>query len=290
MMSSAIASESTPRNAAAPIPSLPLPALLVARLRRFDLLGVLGIVAIFVAWQLVTSMHLVQPLFLPAPDEVWYFGRNNFFSSPLIQAMSLGSGGIFSSVVYTSVGVWLALVISVLIGLPLGLLAARSWKVRMFSDPLLLTVSGVPILIIAPFFMVWFGPSRTTQLLLLVVFAVPVLYIYAQRAADNLGHVYESNARVFGANRVEIIRDVYLRGTLPEVLGGMRIALAGSWGLAAIAELMGAPEGIGKLIVSFASNTNVVAIWAVVLSLAVVAVLTDLVLVLLTRFLNRWMP
>jgi ABC-type nitrate/sulfonate/bicarbonate transport system permease component len=102
--------------------------------------------------------------------------------------------------------------------------------------------------------------------------------------------VYESNARVFGASRDAVVRDVYLRGTLPEVLGGMRIALGGSWGLGAISELMGAPKGVGKMIVSFASNTNVVAIWSVVLSLAVVAVLTDFLLLLLMRFLNRWMP
>jgi ABC-type nitrate/sulfonate/bicarbonate transport system permease component len=44
------------------------------------------------------------------------------------------------------------------------------------------------------------------------------------------------------------------------------------------------------MIVSCASNTNVVAIWSVVLSLAVVAVLTDFLLLLLMRFLNRWMP
>ena len=85
--------------------------------------------------------------------------------------------------------------------------------------------------------------------------------------------MYEASARVFGAKRGEIARDVFLRGTLPEVLGGMRIALAGSWGLGAISELMGAPKGIGKMIVSFAANTDVVAIWAIVLSLAVVAVL-----------------
>jgi ABC-type nitrate/sulfonate/bicarbonate transport system permease component len=208
----------------------------------------------------------------------------------LIAAQSLGDGGIWGSLIYSCSGVWLAVLISMALGLPLGLFSARVVQLRMFSDPLLLTISGIPILIIAPFFMIWFGPARTTQLLLLVVYCTPIIYIYAQRAVDNLDPVFESNARVFGASRSQVIRDVYPRGTLPEVLGGMRIALAGSWGLGAISELMGAPKGIGKLIVSFASNTNVVAIWSVVLSLAVVAVLTDLLLVVLTRFLNRWMP
>jgi ABC-type nitrate/sulfonate/bicarbonate transport system permease component len=262
---------------------------LMSKLSGFDPLGVIGVVAIFVAWYAVTNAQMVDPLYLPALTDIWEFWRANFFSSPLIAAQSLGDNGIWGSLVYSCTGVWLGVLISVAIGLPLGLTSARLVQLRMFSDPLLLTISGIPILIIAPFFMVWFGPTRTTQLLLLVVFCTPVIYIYAQRAVNNLGSVYESNARVFGASRDEVVRDVYLRGTLPEVLGGMRIALAGSWGLGAISELMGAPKGIGKMIVSFAANTNVVAIWAIVLSLAAVAVLTDFLLVLLMRFLNRWM-
>lgn len=262
---------------------------LFAKFRAFDPLGVIGLVAIFVAWYVVTNLQLVNSLYLPALSDVWYFWKANFFSSPLIAAQSLGNNGIWGSLEYSVVGVWLSVLLAVAIGLPVGLLSARAIKVRMFSDPLLLAISGIPILVIAPFFMIWFGPARTTQLLLLILYCTPIIYIYAQRAVNNLSPVYEASARVFGAKRGEIVRDVFLRGTLPEVLGGMRIALAGSWGLGAISELMGAPKGIGKMIVSFAANTDVVAIWAIVLSLAVVAVLTDVVLVLLMRFLNRWM-
>jgi NitT/TauT family transport system permease protein len=263
---------------------------LLARFARFDPLGVLGVLAIVVAWWLVTKLRLVDPLYLPALADVWGFARTNFFSSPFIAAQSLGDGGLWESVRYSMLGVWLGVAVAVAVGLPLGLLSARAVMVRMFSDPLLLTISGIPILVLAPFFMIWFGPNRLTQVLTLIVFCTPVIYIYAQRAVHNLGTVFEQNARVFGASRERVIRDVYLRGTLPEVLGGMRIALASSWGLGAIAELMGAPQGVGKLILSFAANTNVVAIWAAVLCYAVVAVLTDVLLVLLMRFVNRWMP
>jgi ABC-type nitrate/sulfonate/bicarbonate transport system permease component len=291
-MSSTAVSEptSSTRRPGAAAPGLRAVRWSLAKIKRFDLLGVLGVVAIFVAWWLVTDLQLVDPLYLPSLADVWDFAQANFFSSPFITAQNLGDGGLWESVQYSTIGVWLSVLIAVAIGLPLGLLSSRAVKVRMFSDPLLMTISVIPILVLAPFFMIWFGPNRLTQVLMLIVFCTPIIYIYAQRAVNNLGTVYEQNARIFGASRERIIRDIYLRGTLPEVLGGMRIALAGSWGLGAIAELMGAPKGVGKLILSFAANTNVVAIWATVLSFAVVAVLTDLALVLLMRFLNRWMP
>jgi len=253
-----------------------------------DPFGLLGVAGIYGVWYLVTNMQWVQPLYLPAPQLVGDFIQRNFWESPLIQAQNLGDGGIVESLLFTANGVWLGVGASVVIGLPIGLMSARSGILRMFTDPLLLTIGGIPVLIVAPFFMVWFGVDRQAQLLLLTLFCAPVIYLFAQRAVDNMSPVYESSAQVFGASRRRVIRDVYVRGTLPEVLGGIRIALAGSWGLAAMVELMGAPQGIGKLIAGFSANTNVVGIFSVVLCLAVVACLTDLMVVLATRFVNRW--
>lgn len=282
-------SPSPVREPGAPSPGSRALVWVLSKLKSIDVFGLVGVLIIYLAWWGVTTARLVEPVFLPHPQDVMDFWKMHFLESKLIAAQSLGDNGISGSVIYSSVGVWLAVVIAVVIGLPLGLMSARSVRLRMFSDPLLLTISGIPILIMAPFFMIWFGPARTTQMLLLTIFCVPVIYIYAQRAVNNLGLVYEQNAKLFGASNDRIVRDVYLRGTLPEVMGGMRIALAGSWGLGAITELMGAPKGIGKMIISFASNTNVVAIWAVVLSFAAVAVLTDLLLVIAMKWLNRWM-
>ena len=140
---------------------------LSATFRAFDPLGVIGLVAIFVAWYVVTKLQLVNSLYLPALPDVWFFWKANFFSSPLIAAQSLGDNGIWGNLEYSVAGVWLGVLIAVAVGLPVGLLSARAIKVRMFSDPLLLAISGIPILVIAPFFMIWFGPARTTQLLLL---------------------------------------------------------------------------------------------------------------------------
>ena len=70
----------------------------------------------------------------------------------------------------------------------------------------------------------------------------------------NLDPIYEAAARTLGAKPRDILIDVYLNGTLPEVFGGIRIALAGAWGLEAISELLGAPDGMGKVISALAAD------------------------------------
>ena len=59
------------------------------------------------------------------------------------------------------------------------------------------------------------------------------------------------------------------------ILGGVRIALAGAWGLEAIAELLGSQKGIGKVVELFAGAVDVEGIFAALLVLGVVAVLFD---------------
>jgi ABC-type nitrate/sulfonate/bicarbonate transport system permease component len=83
---------------------------------------------------------------------------------------------------------------------------------------------------------------------------------------------------------------VFLIGTLPEVFGGLRIALAGAWGLEAIAELLGSTSGIGKVIQALASATDVPTIMAAVLSLAVVAVGFDALVAVVFGTITRWRP
>jgi ABC-type nitrate/sulfonate/bicarbonate transport system permease component len=91
-----------------------------------------------------------------------------------------------------------------------------------------------------------------------------------------------------GGSPKSIFRWVYLPASIPEVLGGFRIALAGAWGLAAIAELLGAQQGAGFLIKFFSSAFRLDAMVAVVVLIGAVAIIFDAVVVLVGRYLTRW--
>ena len=91
-----------------------------------------------------------------------------------------------------------------------------------------------------------------------------------------------------GASRARIVRDILIPGTVPQILGGVRIALAGAWGLEAIAELMGAQEGIGKIVEVLAGATDVEGIFAALLVLGIVAVICDALAALAIARIAAW--
>ena len=88
--------------------------------------------------------------------------------------------------------------------------------------------------------------------------------------------------------RCGLIFDVYLMGALPEVFGGIRIALAGAWGLEAFSELLGAPKGIGRVIQGMAADMDTQMMFAAIVALSVVAFAFDVAIGAVFGFVTRW--
>jgi ABC-type nitrate/sulfonate/bicarbonate transport system permease component len=251
-----------------------------------DPLGLVGVVLLLVVWQLLTY---VVPLFsLPTPWSVAARIGNDFFLAPELSSYGLPATGLWSSIVFTGTNVLVAVAVGSIVGTIGGLVTARFELVRAVLDPILLTMGTIPILVLAPFFLIWFGVGRASAVLLVVIYVAVILYVFAQRAADNLDPVYEESAYTLGATPGRIVRDVLIPGTVPQILGGVRIALAGAWGLEAIAELLGAQYGIGKIVQVLAGATDVEGIFAALLVLGLAAVIFDALAALLFSYLAAW--
>lgn len=253
---------------------------------RFDAVGLAGIVLIIAIWQALTLV--IPPMSLPPPAAVFSRVVDDFLVADQLAYYGLPDTGLLGSMLYTAGNVFIAVIVGSAFGIVLGLVTARVALIRAIVDPILNTVGTIPILVMAPFFLIWFGTSGWSALLLVTIYVIVILYLYAQRAADNLDPIYEENARTFGATTNDIIRDVLLPGTLPQILGGIRIALAGAWGLEAIAELLGAQQGIGKITDLLSSTLDFEGIFACLLLLGTVAVVADLVVFKAVAFATRW--
>ena len=252
----------------------------------FDPFGLLGMVLLIGLW--FALVPLVPRSALPTPWGVAATAVQKFFYNKTFAFYGLADVGYFSALVYTVQNVLMATIGGGIVGILAGLVTARSKLVRAVCDPIVLTLGTVPILIASPFLLLWLGTDRMSAVAMVGFYAAVTLYTYAQRAAINLNPVYESAARTYGASRGAMLRDLLLPGTLPEILGGVRIALAGAWGLEAIAELLGAQRGIGKLIESITGASDVESLFAALILLGITAVLFDVVVAFGFARLTRW--
>lgn len=251
-----------------------------------DPLGIVGLLLLVGVWYLATLT--VSRLSLPLPQDVLGRLSDELTTSYQMTSFGIQSEGYLGNLLYTAQNVVVAVAVGSILGVLIGLVSARSSVFRAALDPLVLVGGTVPVLVAAPFFLIWFGTGRVVAYLIVGAYTMFTLIVFAQRAADNLDPVFEQNARTQGADRRQVLRTVLLPAVLPEVLGGVRIALAAGWGLAAIAELLGLPAGLGKVVQAFATTTDTEAIFAAILLLGVVAAVTDVIVATLLRRAFRW--
>jgi ABC-type nitrate/sulfonate/bicarbonate transport system permease component len=225
---------------------------------------------------------------LVTPLEVGSDIRTNFLYSPRLGVFGLGKVGYGSLLLYTVGNVLTGLMTGGAIGIVIGTASARLRFLRLFVDPVVLVLGTVPVLVAAPLFLLWFGVVPFTQVLLVAFYSAVMMVLFSQRAAENIDPVYERWAMTFGAGIAVRIRHILIPGTVPEIIGGLRITLASAWGLEVFAEILGAPSGMGQAIKAFTNLNNVSGLLACVVIVAITAIVTDILLVAMARRITAW--
>jgi ABC-type nitrate/sulfonate/bicarbonate transport system permease component len=251
------------------------------------LLSVVGLALTLALWQLASEL---VGRYMPPPLPVFENMISNFSDSRRLQGLGLQAGGYLPHLMYTVWNVTLGVTIGVSIGTITGLASWRWRVVDEITDPIVTIFGTLPILVAAPFFLIWFGLVAFAQVSLVAFYATVILHLYTLRATRNVDPRYRDYALTLGASDGALFRRIMVPAALPEVVGGIRIALAAAWGLAAIAELLGAQFGVGRVIVSLTAVYDVESIMAIVLLLSAVAVLLDVLVLGGRAWATRWMP
>jgi ABC-type nitrate/sulfonate/bicarbonate transport system permease component len=212
----------------------------------------------------------------------------NFVFSPRLDVFGLGDAGYGMLTLYTLENVLIGLSAGAAIGILLGVASVFIRPLRAAIDPIVLVMGTVPVLVAAPLFLLWFGIVPFTQVLLVAFYSAVMMVLFSQKAVENLDPIYERSAMTFGATLSRRLWHVFIPGSIPEILGGLRITLASAWGLEVFAEILGAPSGIGQAIKALTNLNDVSGLLACVAIVAVVAITTDALLVLLAGRITRW--
>ena len=253
--------------------------------RWFDPLPVLGIAATIGLWYLASW---VIGRFMPPPHKVFQDAVGNLLHSDYFVGLGLPAGGFLPHVSYTATTVVIGVTLGTCLGCLSGIASARWRVVDQITDPFMSTFGTVPILVAAPFFLIWFGLVGAAQAILVTFYATVIMHIYSIQAVRNLHPRYIEYAQTLGAPSGVIFTRVILPGTVPEIFGGLRVAFAAAWGLAAIAELLGSRYGVGYAVLTFESVYDISNIVAIIIYLGVLALIMDWLIVRVRTLATRW--
>jgi ABC-type nitrate/sulfonate/bicarbonate transport system permease component len=252
----------------------------------FDPLGLAGVLIAFGCWYVASAA--MGASVLPPPHTVMANAFGNLLSSERLPGIGLPRGGYLPHILFTALNVLVGGGIGALIGITSGLFSAQNQLVAEALDPIMSLLGTIPIVIMAPFFLMWFGLSGAPQIALVALYTATVLHLFALRGARNLSPAFMDYAATLGASPMQRFLSVRLPGAMPEIFGGLRIAFAAAWGLAAVTEMLGGRFGSGRLLVALRSVYDLTGIMAVVLLLAMLAILLDGIIVAMRLYVLRW--
>lgn len=230
-----------------------------------------------IAWEASSRLGLVSELALPPLSHViaaWI---------ELIKDGDLISNGAAS--IYRAAA---GLALSILIGGVLGIAMAWYRPVNVLLAPLVEIFYPLPKSALIPVTVIWLGFGDGSKILLIFLGCMLPVTLGAFNGARASEQVLVWSARSMGASRLRMLWDVVVPGAMPELLNGVRTALALSFILLVSSELIVAQKGFGHLIGSLGANGSYDAMYAVVFTVAFLGFAADRVYLLITKRALAW--
>lgn len=251
---------------AGPLPRAPLVAPRSARWYRW--ISVASMLGVLVVWEIVSLLKLYPPLFLPSPLVV----AQTFYS---LLVEPYGGHTLLAQTGFSLARVLVAFVLSVVTGVPLGLLMGRSKTLEAVINPFMQLYRPVPPLAFIPLLIVWFGIGELPKVLLIYMGTVPIIIMDTMAGVHSVKHSAILTAESLGATRHQILRYVVLPSVLPSIFVGMRVGIGIAWTCLVAAEMIAAVSGLGWMILHSSRYLRTDAIFVGILVIGICGVLMD---------------
>jgi len=237
----------------------------------------LPLVLLAVFWEVAARLELVSSSALPPLSDVVVSWIDLIKTGELV-------GNTGASLYRAAMGLLLAIVI----GTVLGIGMAWSKPINVLLSPLVEIFYPLPKSALIPVTVIWLGFGNGSKILLIFLGCMIPVTIGAFNGARSSEQTLVWSARSMGANRFRMLWDVVLPSAMPELLNGIRTALALSFILLVSSELIVAREGLGYLIGFLGANGSYDAMYAVVLTVAFLGFAADRGYQMLMNRMLQW--
>lgn len=235
-------------------------------------------ITILIWWALTAGSSVesrfLSPQILPNPLEV----LQSFPS--LIRDRDLGTSMAYSFF-RTTIGFLLAACLAV----PLGILMGSYTRVREFFQPLSTIGGYIPIAVLVPLTLSWFGLGEKQKILFLAMASFVMLLPLVISAISQVPDVYLKTAYTLGATRYHAVMDVLVPVAMVDIYDHMCLTYGIGWGYIILAEVIDARYGLGSLIISSQRRGPYEHVYAVLIVIILISIFINFSL---TR-LGKWL-
>ncbi len=247
---------------------------------RRTITAILVFAALLAIWEALVRASIWSPVLVPSPLEV---GR--------YLAGAVADGSLLTASWVTLKRLLLGYVVSLVIGLPLGLLLARF---KFFQDTIGLLALGMqtlPSVCWAPLALLWFGQTESAMFFIVIMGSLWSITLAMDSGVRSVPPIYARAARTMGSSGWHTWLTVILPASLPFVMSGMKQGWAFAWRSLMAAEIyitILTGFGLGHLLHFGRELHAMEQVIAIMLVIVVIGLLADKILFSpIERFMHR---
>ena len=232
--------------------------------------------AVFLAvWELACRVFAIPVYLLPAPSTIFAAGHK------LGWALATNAGATLFTIIA-------GFLLSILIGIPLGVLVSCSPLVADAFYPLIVFTHAIPIVAVAPVIVVIFGTDMLARLIIVVLIAFfPIMVATASGMLNTPKDMLELASATAASKLVEVTT-IRIPHAVTFIFGGLRIGVTVAVVGAVVSEFVSSDEGLGYLVVSATTQFNVPMAMSAVIVLAMISVVLYQLVGVSQRLLFPW--
>lgn len=164
--------------------------------------------------------------------------------------------------------------VSMLIGIPLGIAAARRPWIYAFMRPVLDLMQTIPTFVYLIPALILFGLGMVPGLIATVIFAIPAPIRLTRLGIISTPPALVEAAEAFGATPAQVLRKVELPFAMPQIMAGLTQTIMLSLSMVVIAALVGA-SGLGVPVVRALNTVNIARGFEAGLCIVILAIILD---------------
>ncbi len=227
-------------------------------------------------WEVAVRALDIRPYILPAPSRVWTAFMDTRAVLPEHTWTTLQEA-LLGITIGAAVGVFLAAII------------ASITLVRRVLYPLLIVSQTIPMIVLAPLLVIWFGLGMTPKVIIVALIAFFPVVVSTSDALLRADRDLIALVHSMGANRLQTLWHVLIPSAIPSFFAGLKIASAYAIAGAVIAEWVGASSGLGIYINRSSAAYRTDQIFVAIVIIAVLSMALFAAVHLLSRWAAPWM-
>ncbi len=237
-----------------------------------------GPIVLFIIWDLVVRAGLIKVILLPTP-----------WSTLGALFTGLAGGPLLVDFGVTVLRTLEAFLIAAVIGVPLGVLLGSNEKAYRSVEFLIDFFRSTPSSALIPLFLMIFGVSDVNKIAIAAFGALLIVVFNSAYGVINARKQRVMAARVMGASRWQVFKDVLIWESLQPSFVGLRSAVSMALVIVIVAEMfIGSDSGLGHRIIDAQQVLNVKSMYAAILAAGALGYALNILFLLAERRIVHW--